>query len=1006
MKTNKFAISSLILKISINVFALLFMLVTVVAEIANSYVATLNAYFNTSNYERVKIGENELIDSEYFKSSFVSANGNYDDDALYDYDLRVAQQITNEGSVLLWNEHNALPLDEGSSVSMFGNSSVNMVYTGSGSGSISISNAVNMKSAMEQYDFDVNETLWDFYDTGAGSKKAGYGITQAGGGDMSGYVMNVKEVPVNVISANIGVVNSFASYGDAAIFMLGRSGGEGKDILSTGNPDTIDGNYLQFTQEEIDVLDYLIGLKKAGTFKSIILLINSSNPLQMDRICAYKGDIDACMWIGQPGAGGTPGIAKLLCGKANPSGRLVDTYCYDNLSSPAMVNFYSRAWGNLSSYSLPNVSQCYNMVYGEGIYVGYKYYETRYEDVVLDQGNAGSYKYDEEVAYPFGYGMSYSSYEFGGYGVEKTKDGNYEVTVTVTNTGAVPGRHVAQVYLQKPYTQYDKENGIEKASAELVGYAKTGILEANGGSQTLKITVDHNDFKSYDSNGYKTYIREAGDYYLTVAEDAHNAVNNILEKKSEKGIEINREAMVGTGNKAFVEVISFAETDTTAYAVSQYTGVNITNRFDFVDVNRNDEVGGQKVTYLSRNDWTGTFPQSYFILNLTDEMADHLAHKRNLPEAKADADKYYETHDTIQYNQNNGMSLIMLKDLPYDHPDWDKLLDNMTWEEQALICARAFHATEGAISINMPDTKIENGPLGVSVTFSTLNARGAMGWPCACTRGATFNVPLNELMGKLFGDDLLHCNTNGCLGFGLNMHRTPYGARNFEYYSEDSFLSGETCKWETIGAQSKGAIIQIKHFVANDFDTVRNGTSTFMNEQAMREIYLSPFETVFCEGGALSTMVSTARIGNEWAGGSYALCTTVLRGEWGFKGYASSDYTALTRYDNNSYVGIQAGCDTYDAPQFNGENQYGEFRNDPAFQYYLRTSTKRVCWAVLNSNAMNGYTSDTKVIYVRTWWQNTLLGIQISSGLVALGLAGALAFVLIKGKKHKEDGEV
>ncbi len=999
MKSTK-----LILKILINVFALLFMLVTVVAQIANAYQATLNAFFNTSNYDRVEIGENELIDSEYFKSSFVNAEGNYDDEALYDYDLRVAQQITNEGSVLLWNEQKALPLAEGASVSLFGNTSVNMVYTGSGSGSINISRAVNMRSALKQYNFNVNETLWSFYDSGAGSKKAGYGITQAGGGDMSGYVMNVKEVPRNVIESNTGVVNSFAQYGDAAIFVLGRSGGEGKDILSTNNPDTLDGNYLQFSQEEIDVLDYLVSLKKAGTFKKIVLLINSSNPLQMDKICAYQGDIDACMWIGQPGAGGTPGIAKLLCGKANPSGRLVDTYCYDNLSSPAMVNFYSQKWGNISSYPQLGGAQQPLMVYGEGIYIGYKYYETRYEDVVLNQGNAGAYKYEEEVAYPFGYGMSYSSYEFSNFGVKENKEGNFEVTVTVTNTGDVPGRHVAQIYLQKPYTEYDKKNGIEKASAELVGYAKTGILAANGGSQTLKITVDRNDFKSYDSNGYKTYIREAGDYYLTVADDAHNAVNNILDKKSEKGITVNREAMVGVGDKQFVEVISFADDDTKTYSVSPYTKVAITNQFDFADVNRNEEVGGQKVTYLSRNDWTGTFPKSYFILNLTDDMVARLAYKRNLPEAKADADKYYETHDAIKYDQRNGMSLIMLKDYPYDHPDWDKLLDNMTWEEQALICARAYHATEGATSINMPDTKIENGPLGVSVTFSTLNARGAMGWPCACTRGATFNAPLNELMGKLFGDDLLHSNVNGCLGYGLNMHRTPYGARNFEYYSEDSFLSGETCKWETIGAQSKGAIIQVKHFVANDFDTIRNGTSTFMNEQTMREIYLSPFETVFCEGGALSTMVSTARIGNEWAGGSYNLCTKVLRGEWGFKGYVSSDYTALTRYDNNSYVGIQAGCDTYDAPQFNGENQYGEFRNNRDFQYYLRTSTKRICWAVLNSNAMNGYTSNTKTIFVRTWWENTLLGVQISSGLITLGLAGALVFIAVKIKKtQKED---
>lgn len=997
--------AKLILKIGIDIFVLLFLLVTTVYSIANVYIASLNAFFNTSSWKSVEVGKNDLIDSEYFKSSFVTPSGNYDDESLYDYDLRVAEQITSEGSVLLWNENKTLPLEEGSAVSLFGNSSVNLVYTGSGSGSISIAKAVNMRDALKQYDFKVNDTLWDFYDTGAGSKKAGYGITQAGGGDMSGYTMNVKEVPRSMIEGNPSIVNSFAAYGDAAVFVLGRSGGEGKDILATGNPDTLDGNYLQFSQTEIDVLNYLTEQKEAGVFDSVILLINSANPLQMDKICEFQGDIDACMWVGQPGAGGTPGIAKLLCGKSNPSGRLVDTYCYDNLSSPAMVNFYSKAWGNLSQYPELGGTQRTSMVYEEGIYVGYKYYETRYEDAVLGQGNAGDYDYAEQVAYPFGFGLSYSSYEFGDFSVTQNDEGNYDVTVTVTNTGSEKGRHVAQVYLQKPYTEYDVKNGVEKAAVELVGYAKTGILEADGGHQELKITVDAQDFKSYDSNGHKTYIREAGDYYLTVAENAHDAVNNILEAKSEKGAPVDKSKMVGEGDKDLTDVIRFDDDDTTAYAKSKWTGAQITNRFDFVDVNRNDDTEGQKVTYLSRSDWTNTFPKQYRVLNMTDKMQEHIAYKRDLPEAKADADKYYETHGEIKYEQENNIFLIDLRGNEYGSEMWDLLLDSMSWEEQALICARAYHATEGAASISMPDTKIENGPLGVSVTFSTLNARGAMGWPCACTRAATFNTPLNELMGKLFGDDLLHCDTNGCLGYGLNMHRTPYGARNFEYYSEDSFLSGETCKFETIGAQSKGAIIQVKHFVANDFDTVRNGTSTFMNEQAMREIYLSPFETVFCEGGALSTMVSTARIGNEWAGGSYALCTTVLRGEWGFKGYVSSDYTALTRYDNNSYIGIQAGCDTYDAPQFDGNNQYSSVKNDRYFKYYLRMSTKRIAYAVLNSNAMNGYTSTTKTIKVLTWWQKTLLGIQISSGIVSLGLIGGLVFVIVKEKKTKEGGK-
>lgn len=992
MKVNK-----LVIKIFINIFVLLFLLITAVSSVANAYIASLNAFFGTSSFEKVNTN-NDDFDSEYYKSAFVTADGEYADDSLFDYDSRVATQIMSESTVLLWNENKALPLSEGSAVSMFGNSSVNMVYTGSGSGSINVSKAVNMKDALTDNGFKVNGDLWNFYKDGEGSEKAGYGITQAGGGDMSGYVMNVKEVPSSVIKRNSSLVATFANYGDAAIFMFGRSGGEGKDILSKNNPDTLDGNYLQFSKEEIDVLNYMIELKKAGVFKKIVFLINSANAVQMDKICAYKGDIDACLWVGQPGAGGTPGIAKVLSGKANPSGRLVDTYCLNNLTSPAMVNMYSQQWTNASSYELGGTQKT-SMVYQEGIYVGYKYYETRYEDVVLGRGNTADYKYTDDVAYPFGYGLSYSEYEMSDFAVEKNKDGNYDVTVTVTNVGAADGRHVAQVYLQKPYTDYDRENGIEKAAVELVGYAKTGVLKANGGKETLTITVDHNDFKSYDSNGYKTYIREAGDYYLTVAEDAHNAVNNILEAKSQEGIAVDKNAMVGSGDKNFAEKIKFDTLDKETYSVSQYTGVKITNQFDFADVNRNSEVGEQKITYLTRNDWKGTFPKEYQKLNLTDEMFAHLAYKRDLPEAKADADEYYKTHDAIKYDQKNGAKLINLRGKDYDDPEWDKLLDNMTWEEQALICARAYHATEGATSIDLPSTVVENGPLGVSVTFSTFNSRGAMGWPSACNRAATFNVKLNELMGKMFGEDLLHTDVNGCLGYGLNMHRTPYGARNFEYYAEDSFLSGETCKYETLGAQSKGAIIQVKHFVANDFDTVRNGTSTWMNEQTMREIYLSPFETEFCEGKALSTMVSTARIGNEWAGGSYNLCTAVLRGEWGFKGYTSSDYTALTRLDNNSYIGIQAGCDTYDAPQFNAENQYGAYKNDKYFQYYLRTSTKRIAWAVLQSNAMNGFTPSTTSVKVLTWWQKTLLSVQLSALCVSVVLIGLYVYATIKEKK-------
>lgn len=1009
VKKSKLRVLWLILTI---IFCVLTIISIVGAAIANKYSAALNSYFDVLNYTTIDIGEDEEVDTEYFKSSFVTQNGNYDDAALYDYDLRVAQQITNEGSVLLWNNNKALPLEKGSAVSCFSNTSVNAVYTGTGSGSISVKNAVNLKDALLQYDFEVNDKLWNFYSTGAGSASAGYGITQKGSNGIStNEPLYTNEVPWSVIEG-AGIADTFSQYGDAAIFVLGRSGGEGGDLSFTGSPDTIDGNYLQLSDVERNVIDNLINLKNSKVFDRVILLINSANAMQMDIISEYAGSIDACLWIGQPGAGGMPGIAKLLCGEANPSGKLVDTYVYDNSSSPAMANFYLNRYSNAGEMKLDaqdtNTQTAYT-VYQEGIYIGYKYYETRYEDVVLGQGNAGDYDYSETVAYPFGYGLSYTSFSFSEYSVSQNKDGDYLVSVTVTNTGNVPGRQVAQTYLQKPYTAYDVENGIEKASVELVGYAKTGILEA-GESETLTVIVDDYDFKSYDFNGYKTYIREAGDYYIAVGENAHDALNNILAAKKNAGVAVNDSLMVNigganaAGNASFAHKITFKDTDAETYSVSPYTGKQITNQFNFADINRYDGADDSgidnSVTYLTRSDWNGTMPKAAPKLKLTAAMAERLACERDLSQTAADAERFYDEHGKIEYEQNNGLSLIELKDLPYDDPKWDLLLDQMTLDEQAELCSNGYHTTALVESINKPATRDENGPLGISVTFSTSTARASMGWPCEPTRAATFNIKLNELMGKCLGEDMLHAGVNGLWGYGLNIHRTPYSGRNFEYYSEDSFLSGETCIYETIGAQSRGAFIMVKHFAANDSETQRHGNNEWMTEQTLREIYLSPFEKEFTEGGALATMTSYNRIGCEWAGGCYALCTTVLRGEWGFLGYTSSDYAGKSRdynYYQNVYIGIQAGCDTYDA-NFH-KDEYDDVRDNDVFRYCLRQSSKRICYSILNSAAMNGIRSTTKVVYVNTWWQNALIGLQVGLAVCTVIFAGLFTFDLVCSKK-------
>lgn len=348
-----------------------------------------------------------------------------------------------------------------------------------------------------------------------------------------------------------------------------------------------------------------------------------------------------------------------------------------------------------------------------------------------------------------------------------------------------------------------------------------------------------------------------------------------------------------------------------------------------------------------------------------------------------------------------------MKGLPYDASEWDELLNQMSWDEQAELCSNGYHTTALVESINKPATRDENGPLGISVTFSTSNARKSMGWPCEPTRAATFNKPLSKLFGQCVGEDMLHAKVTGLWGYGLNIHRTPYSGRNFEYYSEDSFLSGEVCAQETIGAQSKGSFIMVKHFAANDSETQRHGNNEWMSEQTLREIYLSPFEKEFTEGGAGSTMTSYNRLGTQWTGGSYSLLTTVLRGEWGFKGYTSSDYAGKSKgnyaYYQNVYTGIQAGCDTYDA-NFH-KDEYDGLQDDKVFQYCLRISSKRICYTILNTAVMNGISSSTKVVYINTWWQNALIALEVSCGILTLGFASWLTLHLVKSRKEGEINE-
>ena len=512
--------------------------------IANQYATTLNVALNASTYKIIKGDTTE--DTEYFKAGFAS------DEEREAYEAELCATVEAEGAALLKNDNAALPLAGSAKVSLFGHGSVDLMYGGTGSGSVDTSKAPNLKEALEAQGIQVNQTLWDLYKSD--SMMTNYSrVTPASISDTleANTQYAVNEAPWSALSS---AESSFAEYGDAAIVVFSRSGGEGADLPSGTNDSWISGsegsgNYLELSAEEIELLKNLKALKDNGTFKSIVVLINSSNALEMDflnpAICGEDYGIDAAMWIGDVGQTGINGVGQLLAGTVTPSGSLVDTYLYDNLANPAMYNFYTQAYPNAAEYNLltegADVQGMYS-VYQEGIYLGYRYFETRYEDVVMGTAKAGDYDWATTVAYPFGYGDSYTTFDYSNFNVTESDDA-FTVTLKVTNTGKTySGKETVQVYFQSPYTDYDKANGIEKAAAELCGFAKTDVL-APGASEDVTITVKKSELRTYDASNAVNNILAAKGYTLTGAKMKEiQAVNACRRDAVAKGMKLE-EAM-------------------------------------------------------------------------------------------------------------------------------------------------------------------------------------------------------------------------------------------------------------------------------------------------------------------------------------------------------------------------------------------------------------------------------------------------------------------------------
>lgn len=923
---------------------------------AMSYSQIISIYLGHETSKTVSNDEN--VDTQYYKSSFST------EEEMRKYTEEISQKIEEEGIVLLKNDNNALPLASGGKVSLLGQSSVDLVYGGVGAGSVDSSESPNLLDAMKASGFDVNMTLWDFYKSGAGSSYRKAVPDVYGQGSFA-----VNEVPANVYTDE--VKNSFKEYNDAAVVVIGRSGGETADIssevLESGSL------YLEIDKNERELLQMA-----SDNFDKVVVVINASNAMELDFLNEY--DIDACIWVGAVGERGAYAIGEVLNGNVNPSGNLVNTYAYNVMGSPAMAN--------LGNYQIANSNVANGntyMVYAEGIYVGYRYYETRYEDVVLGNEKLENYDYSKEVQFPFGYGLSYTNFEWSEYNV-KEKENEFEISVKVTNKGDVAGKDVVQIYMQSPYTEYDKENSIEKSAVELVGFEKTSLIEP-GKSEVVTVIVDKEEMKTYDAKGYGTYIVDAGDYYFTAGENSHDALNNILAAKGySKANGMDYDGKVELTNKVVVETL-----DSETYSVSVATGNEINNQFEDVDINYYDP----SFNYLSRKDWEGTWPTTYAGGSMTasDQMLKDLeiSHTEDQDEIMPETGKISDEHGKL--------SAAMFIGLDYNDEMWDVLLDQLTIEEMTQLVRMGGYATVPIESINLPGTIDKDGPAGIS---STLVGGGTkcMSYPAQVVMGSTWNLDLIEEMGKAVGEDSLNSKVAGWYAPGINIHRAPFSGRNFEYFAEDSFLSGKMAGSEVKGVQSMGAFVFMKHFALNDQETNRMGGAIFANEQTVRELYLTPFEGAVREGNARGAMASMNRIGARWSGGHAGLMTETLRNEWGFEGTVITDQASYSVFAYQDILeGLEAGTNLW----LNTDSSLWTLTGNtltPTVVNNIRESAHSIIYTIVNSHAMNGLSVDSKIVSVTPLWKYWLYALD---AVVAIGVVVSVTLVTKKLLRERKE---
>ena len=858
----------------------------------------------------------------------------------------VAEEIMEDGIVLLKNE-SLLPLNETKKLNIFGWESINPAYGGAGSGGINdLYDIVSLNQGLENAGFSINQELVDFYNN--------YGADNP---EMSIQKQSwtLPEPPVDTYSDEL--IKSAKEYSDVAVVVLSRKAGEGHNDIPMdvrkaaydNNSDEYDDfpegeHYLQLSQTERDMVDMV-----CSNFDNVIVVYNGANQFELGFADEYP-QIKSVVWCPGTGNVGFNALGKVFSGEVNPSGKTPDTFIYDMTTAPWWNNAEKTEYTNLADMAVEGMNAGTAQVYApaftnyvEGIYVGYKYYETAAQEGAID--------YDKTVQYPFGYGLSYTEFEQK-MGELEEKDGQISVDVEVTNTGDVAGKDVVEVYYKPPYTN----GGIEKSSANLIEFAKTDLLQP-GESQTVTVTFSIEDMASYDENNAKAYVLEKGDYVISINSDSHT----VLDQKTY------------TADKDVV-----------------YKGENKRASDDTAATNVFEDAKGD-ITYLSRADHFANYEEAT-AAPASAELGEPYVSEYHL-NSNFDKTTYLNDEDVMPTTgADNGLTLADMRDADYDDPRWEKLLDQLTVDEMANMIAMAGYQTAAMDSVGKVATLDFDGPAAINNNFTGV---GSIGFPIEVVVASTWNKELAQTWGECMGKISQEMGAEGWYAPGMNTHRTAFGARNYEYFSEDGVLAGNMGAKAVEGARKYGVYSYIKHFAL--YEGNAKMVSVWSNEQAIREIYLKPFEISVKQGGANAVMVSWSFLGDKWTGESSNLMNTVLRDEWGFRGMALTDFFRNNGHGfMNADAALANGVDAM-LSTFNGEENNVANPEHPTAVLQMRNACKNVMYTVVSSWAYDGEHEETGMEN----WKKAGIGIDI---VIALFMAG-MEVLVIRGYKKRKNVE-